>query len=117
MTTHTSVHSAHLDGCFQLLGQLLDAEETSLLQDAWKRAGNSSSQVGLERAGDSGRRGDLTSDVDPLVDDELAVPQVVEDGLKVFRAAVNEEGAALVPRVAPHVWSDINRISFDNTIQ
>lgn len=36
------------------------------------------------------------------------MPQVVEDGLKVFRAAVDEEGAALVPRVAPHVWSDDN---------
>lgn len=47
-----------------------------------------------------------TSDVDALVDDELAVPQVVEDGLKVLRAAVDEEGAALVPRVAPHVCSD-----------
>lgn len=50
----------------------------------------------------------LTSDIDALVDDELAVPQVVEDGLKVFWAAVNEEGAALVPCVAPHVWSDNN---------
>lgn len=49
-----------------------------------------------------------TSDVDALVDDELAVPQVVEDGLEVLRAAVDEEGAALVPRVAPHVWSDDN---------
>lgn len=50
----------------------------------------------------------LTSDVDALVDDELAVPQVVEDGLKVLGAAVDEEGAALVPRVAPHIWSGDN---------
>lgn len=50
----------------------------------------------------------LTSDVDALVDDELAVPQVVEDGLKVLGAAVDEEGAALVPRVAPHICSRDN---------
>lgn len=32
----TVVSSYYLDGCFQLLGELLDAEEASLLEDAWK---------------------------------------------------------------------------------
>lgn len=31
--------------------------------------------------------------------------QVVEDRLKVFRAAVDEVGPVLVLSVAPHIWS------------
>lgn len=50
--------------------------------------------------------GALTSDVDALVDDELAVSQVVEDRLEVLGAAVDEVRPALVPRVPPDIWSD-----------
>lgn len=50
--------------------------------------------------------GALTSDVNALVDDELAVSQVVEDRLEVLGAAVDEVRPALVPRVSPNIWSN-----------
>lgn len=48
----------------------------------------------------------LTSYVYAFVDDELTVSQIVEDGLKVLRAAVDEVRPVLVPLVSPHIWSD-----------
>lgn len=49
---------------------------------------------------------DLTSHVDAVVDDELTVSQIVEDGLKVLGAAVDEVRPVFVPLVPPHIWSD-----------
>lgn len=47
-----------------------------------------------------------TSQVHAFVDDQLTVSQVVEDGLKVLWAAVDQVRSALVPLVPPHVWND-----------
>lgn len=55
------------------------------------------------------KRRSPTSQVHALVDDQLAVPQVAEDGLEVLRAAVDQVGSALVPLVPPHVWKDGSR--------
>lgn len=44
-----------------------------------------------------------TQRVDAVVDDELPVPQVVQDGLEVVGAAVDEIGAAGVLLVAPNI--------------
>lgn len=48
------------------------------------------------------RPGNSTAYINPFVDDELSVPQVVEDGLKVLWAAVDEVGSVLVLLVPPH---------------
>lgn len=80
-----SIVHMNLDCCFQLLGELLDPEEASLLQDA--------------------------SYVDAFVDDELAVSQVVEDGLEVFGAAVDQVRAMLVPLVTPNICRERSEVS------
>lgn len=45
----------------------------------------------------------LTQQIDAIVDNKLTVPKVVQDGLKVFRAAVYQVGPLLIPLVAPHI--------------
>lgn len=114
----TLASSCYLDGGFQLLGELLDAEEASLLEDAWKtwrtappnsvngKCSCGGVSVCSQCEGNPCQMGALTSDVDALVDDELAVSQVVEDRLEVLGAAVDEVRPALVPRVPPNIWSD-----------
>lgn len=55
---------------------------------------------------DTGRRsycGSLTSYVYAFIDNELSVSQVVEDGLKVFGAAVDQVSSVLIPLVPPHI--------------
>lgn len=47
-----------------------------------------------------------TSEVHALVDDQLTVSQVVEDGLKVLGTAVDQVRPTLIPLVAPHVCND-----------
>lgn len=48
---------------------------------------------------------ELTSYIDAFIDNKLTMSQVVENRLKVFRAAVDEVGPMLVPLVPPHIWS------------
>ena len=44
----------------------------------------------------------FTADINSFVDNELSVSQVVEDGLKVLWAAVNQVGSMLILPVSPH---------------
>lgn len=104
--------SSYLDCYFQLFSELLDSKETSLLEDAWKTFRTTIlicvfyiSFSDLLHS-DTGRRsycGSLTSYVYAFIDNELSVSQVVEDGLKVFGAAVDQVSSVLVPLVPPHI--------------
>lgn len=47
----------------------------------------------------------LTSYIYSFIDNELTVSQVVENRLKVFRAAVDQVSPMLVLLVPPHIWS------------
>lgn len=44
-----------------------------------------------------------TQRVDAVIDDELPVSQIVQDGLKVVRTAIYEIRAAGILLVAPHI--------------
>lgn len=104
--------SSYLDCYFQLFSELLDSKEPSLLEDAWKTVRTtilicifyiSFSDLLHSDTGRNSYFGSLTSYIYAFIDNELAVSQVVEDGLKVFGAAVDQVSSVLVPLVPPHI--------------
>lgn len=93
----------HLDEGLQLFGELFDPEETSLFQHAYRGDWLSEHCVRLALLYTHLKLFYLTQRVDPFVDDQLTVSQIIQNGFKVIWTPVDQISSLRVLLVPPDI--------------